>query len=79
MAMHTAMIDGIQVPGNRYLVYGKKRGWVSAHRTKRAANRALLEDSRKGMADGTPSDAQVYQWREGWVLVEQTTAIVIGG
>jgi hypothetical protein len=67
MAQHTAMIDGVQVPGGRYVVYGKKRGYVSTHRTKRAAYRALLEDSRKGMRAGTPSDAQVYRWRNGWV------------
>jgi hypothetical protein len=37
MALHTAMIDGVQVPGFRYVVYGAKRGYVSTHRTKRAA------------------------------------------
>jgi hypothetical protein len=61
------MIDGVQVPGGRYVVYGKRRGYVSTHRTKRAAYRALVEDSKKGMRAGTPSDAQVYRWRDRWV------------
>jgi hypothetical protein len=67
MAQHTAMIDGVQVPGGRYVVYGKKRGFVSSHRTKRAAYGSLVEDSRKGMQTDNPSDAQVYRWRDGWV------------
>lgn len=67
MAQHTAMIDGVQVPGLRYVIYGKRRGYVSTHRTKRAAYRSLVEDSRKGMREGSPSDAQVYRWRDGWV------------
>ena len=67
MALHTAMIGGIQVPGFRYVVYGPKRCYVSTHRTKRAANRSLAEDARRCMKAGTPSDAQVYRWREGWV------------
>lgn len=67
MALHTAMIDGVQVPGFRYVVYGTKRGYVSTHRTKRAALRSLAEDARLRMRAGTPSDAVVYRWRDGWV------------
>lgn len=67
MALHTAMIDGVQVPGYRYVVYGTKRGYVSTHRTKAAAERSLAEDSRMRMRAGTPSDAVVYRWRDGWV------------
>src|SRR5690349_4930218 len=65
MAINTGMIDGIQVPGNRYIVYGKQRGYVATHRTKRAAYRSLVADSRVAMADGKPSDAQVYRWIGG--------------
>jgi hypothetical protein len=67
MPLHTAMIGGVQVPGFRYVVYGPKRGHVSTHRTKRAAFRSLAEDARRCMKAGTPSDAQVYRWRNGWV------------
>ncbi len=69
MALHTAMIGGVQVPGFRYVVYGAKRGYVSTHRTKRAAMRSLAEDSRARMRAGTPSDARLYRWRDGWELV----------
>lgn len=63
------MIGGVQVPGYRYVIYGPKRGYVSTHRTKAAANRALAEDARARMRTGTPSDAQIYRWRDhGWVL-----------
>jgi hypothetical protein len=61
------MISGVQVPGFRYVVYGPTRGFVSTHRTKRAALRSLAEDARRCMKAGTPSDAQVYRWRNGWV------------
>ena len=67
MAINTAMIDGVQIPGKRYIVFGKKRGYVSTHRTKQAVDRALVEDSRKRLADGNPSDAIIYRWRNGWV------------
>jgi hypothetical protein len=71
VALHTAMIAGVQVPGFRYVVFGLKRGYVSTHRTKRAALRSLAEDARTRMKAGQPSDAQVYRWRDGWVLVNQ--------
>lgn len=71
MALHTAMIGGVQVPGFRYVVYGAKRGYVSTHRTKRAADRSLAEDARKCMKSGTPSDALIYRWRNGWELIGQ--------
>jgi hypothetical protein len=67
MALHTAKIEGVQVPGYRYVVFGRQRGYVSTHRTKLAANRALAEDSRKCLRAGNPSDALVYRWRDGWV------------
>jgi hypothetical protein len=57
------------VPGFRYVVYGPRRGYVSTHRTKRAASRSLAEDARRCLKGGTPSDAQVYRWRDGWELV----------
>jgi hypothetical protein len=70
MALHSAMIGGVQVPGFRYVVYGPKRGYVSTHRTKKAALRALAEDARARMRSGDPSDADVYRWRDGaWVLI----------
>ncbi|MCE9561528.1 MAG: hypothetical protein K8U57_05690 [Planctomycetes bacterium] len=70
MALHTAMLGGIQVPGYRYVVYGPKRGYVSTHRTKRAAMKSLAEDARIRMRAGDPSDALMYRWREtGWELV----------
>lgn len=69
MALHTAMIGGVQVPGYRYVVFGARRGYVSTHRTKRAAERALSEDARKSMCAGTPSDALIYRWRDGWELL----------
>ncbi|HYH67259.1 MAG TPA: hypothetical protein VD866_21360 [Urbifossiella sp.] len=69
MALHTALIGGVQVPGFRYVVYGTIRGYVSTHRTKRAAERALAEDARKQLRAGTWSDALIYRWREGWELV----------
>jgi hypothetical protein len=69
MATNTAMIDGVQIPGKRYIVFGKKRGYVSTHRTKRAAYRALVGDSRRCLAEGNPSDAIIYRWRDGWVPV----------
>ncbi|HJZ54758.1 MAG TPA: hypothetical protein VKE74_07345 [Gemmataceae bacterium] len=54
--------------GARYVVYGPTRGLVSSHRTKRAALRVLAEDSRSRMRAGSPSDGEVYQWRDGgWV------------
>ncbi|MBA4067302.1 MAG: hypothetical protein C0501_27060 [Isosphaera sp.] len=64
------MIGGVQVPGFRYVVYGPHRGSVSTHRTKRAALRALAEDARRCMAAGTPADAEVYRWRDGWVPID---------
>ena len=75
MALHTAMIDGVQIPGSRYIIYGKKRGLVSTQRTKRAAERALVDDARKCMGAGTPSDAEIYRWRDGWELVTLQVAI----
>ncbi len=78
MAINTGLIDGVQVPGNRYIVYGKQRGFVATHRTKRAAYRSLVEDSRAKMKDGKPSDAQVYFWRKGWELVELSKATSTG-
>lgn len=69
MALHTAMIGGVQVPGFRYVVYGATRGYVSTHRTKRAAERSLADDARKSMRAGTPSDALIYRWRDGWELL----------
>lgn len=71
MALHTALIGGVQIPGFRYVVYGSKRGYVSTHRTKRAAYRSLAEDARRCINVSTPSDAQVYRWRDGWVLEGQ--------
>lgn len=62
------MISGVQVPGFRYVVYGQTRGFVSTHRTKRAALRSLAEDARL-MKEGQASDALVYFWRGGWVEV----------
>src|SRR6266487_1394874 len=76
MALHTAMIGGVQVPGFRYVVYGTRRGCVSTHRTKRAALRALALDARARMRAGDPSDAQVYRWRDsGWELVRPQAAV----
>lgn len=69
MPLHSAMISGVQVAGVRYAVYGLTRGFVSTHRTKRAAFRSLAEDSRRRMKEGQPSDALVYFWRDGWVQV----------
>lgn len=46
MALHSAMIGGVQVSGFRYVVFGAKRELVSTHRTKKAALRALAEDAR---------------------------------
>ena len=66
MPLHTAMIGGVQVPGFRYVVYGPTRGYVSTHRTKRAALRSLAEDARTCMRGGNPSDALVYRWRDRW-------------
>jgi hypothetical protein len=74
MAINSGLIDGVQIAGNRYIVFGKHRGFVSTHRTKRAAYRSLVGDSRAKMEDGHPSDAQVYHWQGGWVLVELSTA-----
>lgn len=70
MPLHTAMIDGVQVPGFRYIVHGRTRGLVSTHRTKRAALRSLAKDARERMRTGQPSDAQVHRWRDGWVPLE---------
>lgn len=70
MALHTAMIGGVQVPGFRYVVYGPKRGYVSTHRTKKAALHSLAEDARARMRAGDPSDAEVYHWCDGgWALI----------
>jgi hypothetical protein len=70
MPLHSSMIGGVQVPGFRYVVYGPKRGYVSTHRTKKAAQRSLSEDVRKCITSGTPSDAEVYRWRDDeWELV----------
>ena len=72
MPLHTAIIGGVQVAGFRYVVYGIKRGYVSTHRTKRAALRSLAEDARERMRLSSPSDAQVYFWRaavRAWELV----------
>lgn len=73
MAINTGLINGVQIAGNRYIVFGKQRGFVSTHRTKRAAYRSLVADSRAKMEEGKPSDAQVYHWQNGWVLVELST------
>ena len=75
MALHTAMIGGIQVLGSRYVIYGAKRGYISTHRTKRAAERALVDDTRRCMKAGTPSDAEVYRWLDGWELVTLQVAV----
>lgn len=70
MPLHSAMIGGVQVAGFRYAVYGLTRGFVSTHRTKRAAFRSLASDARQRMREGHPSDALVYFWRGGgWVQV----------
>ncbi len=69
MPLHSAMIGGVQVPGFRYVVYGQTRGFVSTHRTKRAALRSLAKDARRRMKEGQASDALVYFWRGGWVEV----------
>ena len=70
MALHTAMIGGVEVPGFRYVVYGPKRGYVSTHRTKAAAFRSWAEAARARMRAGGPSDAEVYRWPDGgWELV----------
>ena len=71
MPLHTAMIGRVQVPGFRYVVYGAKCGYVSTHRTKRAAERSLAEDARVCMRAGRPSDAVIYRWRDGWVQIGQ--------
>lgn len=66
------MIGGVQVAGFRYVVYGTKRGFVSTHRTKKAALRSLAVDARERMRLLSPSDAQVYFWRasaRAWELV----------
>lgn len=75
MPLHSAMIDGVQVAGFRYIVYGTKRGHVSSHRTKRAAFRSLAEDARKCMANANPSDAQVYRWRDKWEVVNPDASL----
>src|SRR3954447_1689007 len=72
MPLHSGMIGVVQVAGYRYVVYGIKRGFVSTHRTKRAACRSLAEDARERMRLLSPSDAQVYFWRAAvgaWELV----------
>lgn len=72
MPLHSGPIGGVQVAGFRYVVYGTKRGFVSTHRTKRAALRALAEDARKRVRMRSPSDAQVHFWRasvRAWELV----------
>ena len=72
MPLHSGMIGRIQVAGFRYVVYGQNRGFVSTHRTKRAALRLLAEDARERMRLLAPSDAQVYFWRASvrtWELV----------
>jgi hypothetical protein len=66
------MIGGVQVAGYRYVVYGPKRGFVSTHRTKKAALRSLAVDARERLRLLSPSDAQVYFWRataSTWELV----------
>lgn len=50
--LHSAMIDGVQVPGLQYVVYGHQRGHVSTHRSRRAALRALAEDARARIQAG---------------------------
>lgn len=57
MPLHSGMIGGVQVAGFRYAVYGPGRGFVSTHRTKRAALRSLAEDARTRMRLNSPSDA----------------------
>jgi hypothetical protein len=72
MPLHSGMIGGVQVAGFRYVVYGSKRGFVSTHRTKRAAFRSLAQDARERMRLSSPSDARVYFWRAAagaWELV----------
>ena len=72
LPLHSGMIEGVQVAGFRYVVYGPKRGFVSTHRTKRAALRSLAVDARERMRLSSPSDAQVYFWRasvRAWELV----------
>ncbi len=54
------------MPGFRYVVYGVTRGYVSTHRTKRAALRSLAEDAWACMRAGNPADALVYFWRGSW-------------
>ena len=78
MPLRSAMIGGVQVAGFRYVVYGTKRGFVSTHRTKRAALRSLAEDARTQMRQGEPSDALVYFWRaalSGWELVGEASEV----
>ena len=75
MALHAGMIGGVQVAGYRYVVYGPGRGLVSTHRTKRAAFRSLALDSRSRMAAGTPSDAGVYRWKDGWAMIGESEVV----
>ena len=55
MALHTAMIGGVRVPGFRSVVHGARRGCVSTHRTVRC-----LPVAGRG-------DAPVDRWRGTWV------------
>lgn len=72
MHRKSAMIAGVQVAGNKYVVYGPKRGFVSTHRHKKMAFKALAHDSHRCQREGTPSDALVYSWHGGgWVVAEQ--------
>ncbi len=70
MHRKSAMIAGVQVAGNKYVVFGPTRGFVSTHRHKREAFEALAHDSHRCQKAGTPSDALVYSWEDnGWAIV----------
>ncbi len=70
MHRKSAMIHGVQVAGNKYVVYGPRRGFVSTHRHKKEAYKSLANDSHRCQKEGNPSDALVYAWVDnGWAIV----------
>lgn len=72
---HSGYIGNLTVRSSQnYIVYGSVRGLVGEHRTQRGAERSADKDRRAchSLGGGAYSDAQVYQWVDGWQAIQES-------
>src|SRR5262245_45846110 len=89
MPLHTAMIGGVQVPGYRYVVYGRTRGSVSTHRNQAGGDRVRddgadggrehLDPDGGGRGQAGAGDGVLRDGVPGDRPVRQPTGRVAGG